>query len=193
MDGDITTWPLSVRFLFPDKEGAPEGLTEKLGSDLPVVPCQEARNPADISTFTREKMLSAWKGKLINKQLFDEAQREVEAQSMGNFLWTSLVVEELASLSREDVVRERLEDLPKDLPEAMVLTLQRLSGELDTYDLEDLNVSGPSFGFGDWTLRDTDASHSGHPGMGRVWSPRPHPVRSRCIAVHSETQRSTGH
>ena len=93
----------------------------------------------DITKVVHQKLEDAWSEKLITPELHNTVRDTVLSAPLTNFLWASLVVDELAALSREDVIRDRLGNLPPDASAAMMLVLRRLSQRLDDYAIEDLN------------------------------------------------------
>lgn len=99
---------------------------------------------ADIDCFVRKRISSAWQKKLVRKELREASRKAVIENCNSNFLKASLLVNEVTSLSREDVVRGKLSDLPnvaKTLQSAMMLVIKRLSSQLEGHDREDFHVS----------------------------------------------------
>lgn len=86
-----------------------------------------------------KKMVAAWGTKLVTATLYNAVRDAVLYAPQANFLWSILVVDDLTAISREDVVRTRLQKLPADIEEAMTLLLSRLARRLDEYAIEDLN------------------------------------------------------
>jgi hypothetical protein len=61
-----------------------------------------------------------------------------------NFLKASLLVNEVTSFTREDVIWDNLSNLPSlanTVQSAMLLVIKRLVNQLDSYDREDFHVS----------------------------------------------------
>lgn len=163
---DTAAWPCNLRILFLSKADAGNDMASAFGDGFAKLVLDGSMNAGDITLLVQEKMRKTWKGKLINKQIYEEVRALVPAQAEGNFLWASLVVEQLSSLSREDVVRTALRSLRKGLPFAMLLTLKRLSRELDGDDLEDLNVSSSHL-----AALPTSLTVLGHTSMGYLRAP----------------------
>lgn len=99
---------------------------------------------ADIGRFVSERISSAWKEKLVRRQLREDSCKAVVGNCNSNFLKASLLVNEVTSFTREDVVRDNLSNLPSlanTVQSAMLLVIKRLANQLDSYDREDFHVS----------------------------------------------------
>ncbi|KAK3670710.1 hypothetical protein LTR78_009402 [Recurvomyces mirabilis] len=116
---------------------------KRFGSDLfdtaMVVPVDAHRNMADLDRYVDIRMATAWSKKLIRRDLYNEVHDAILGDCDGNFLKASLIVDEVTSLPREDVIRSTIQDLPSTLETAMLLVINRLSRQLDEHEQEDLH------------------------------------------------------
>jgi Cdc6-like AAA superfamily ATPase len=99
----------------------------------------------DIDKFVRHRITSAWQEKLVRRELRQESHGAVVANCDANFLKASLLVNEVTSFTREDVIRGTISNLPslaKTVQSAMLLVIKRLANQLMFYDREDFHVSG---------------------------------------------------
>lgn len=99
---------------------------------------------SDINTFVRERISSQWKQKLVRRGLREDVRQAVLENCSVNFLKASLLVNEVTSFTREDVIRDSLSNLPllaKTVQSTMLLVIKRLANQLNSYDREDFRVS----------------------------------------------------
>jgi Cdc6-like AAA superfamily ATPase len=95
----------------------------------------------DFPTFVRTNLRTAWAKRFITNNLFSVTVKEIVAASRGNYLQASLIIDEVASLSREQDVRKAIDTLPKTLTEAAPLVFDRLKRQLGPEDQQDLTAS----------------------------------------------------
>jgi len=99
---------------------------------------------ADVDRYVRKSISIAWEQKLVRSELREDCRKAVLENCDSNFLKASLLVNEVTSLSREDVIRGSLSNLPetaKTVQSATLLVIKRLASQLDSYDREDFHVS----------------------------------------------------
>lgn len=116
-------------------------LITRLFPESRVLQIRKETNTPDLSLFLEKRLQFGWQKKLVEPKLRDEAKKAVLEGCDGNFLKASLIADEIVSLSREDVVRFFLRNLPATIETAMLLVVDRLSRELERHNLEDLHVS----------------------------------------------------
>ncbi|KAI8633931.1 hypothetical protein F5Y19DRAFT_415793 [Xylariaceae sp. FL1651] len=92
----------------------------------------------DFPAFVKSRLRTAWGTRLVTNELFARALGEIIAASKGNYLQASLIIDEIASLSREQDVRRKIAALPRNLIEAAPLVIDRLKRQLAPQDQEDL-------------------------------------------------------
>ncbi|KAK4543970.1 hypothetical protein LTR36_004744 [Oleoguttula mirabilis] len=114
-------------------------LLPALGATAPHIQFDGQHNSKDLKRFVQHRMTAAWSTQLVRKALYDEVLHVIVEACNGNFLKASLIVDEVTSLSREDVIAKTIASLPKDLKAAMLLVINRLSRQLDKSSLEDLH------------------------------------------------------
>ncbi|KAK4555413.1 hypothetical protein LTR86_007710 [Recurvomyces mirabilis] len=116
---------------------------KRFGSDLfdaaINVPVDAHRNMADLDRYVDIRMATAWSKKLIRRDLYNEVHDAILGDCDGNFLKASLIVDEVTSLPREDVIRSTIRNLPSTLETAMLLVINRLARQLDEHEQEDLH------------------------------------------------------
>lgn len=76
-----------------------------------VLQIRNEQNVSDLSKFLEKRLKSGWQNKLVSQTLRLDVKKAVLGNCDGNFLKASLIADEIASLSREDVVRSFLQDL----------------------------------------------------------------------------------
>jgi len=136
IDGE--TCSLST-LLFIDSDCSERNLA-RLPDGTPHLVVDRSKTADDMGRFVERQTSDAFKGRLVNPQLVQELRNTVYEACEGNFTWASLLVDELASFSREDRIRQMLSTLPQSLEEAVLLQLRRLHRQLDHDELEDLHV-----------------------------------------------------
>lgn len=67
---------------------------------------------ADVDRYVRKSISIAWEQKLVRSELREDCRKAVLENCDSNFLKASLLVNEVTSLSREDVIRNSLTNLP---------------------------------------------------------------------------------
>jgi hypothetical protein len=98
----------------------------------------------DIDQFVRERISSAWENKLVTSELRAVCRKAVVENCNSNFLKASLLVNEVTSFLREDIIRDAIAELPKTaktIQSATLLVIKRLASQLNSYDREDFHVS----------------------------------------------------
>lgn len=123
-----------------DAEDCPEVRDNLCDGPSPLI-LNSSKNATDIEAFAKRKFAEAFNSKAVPSEFREQAAQQLARDSQGNFLWTSLIVEEITSKHREDVIRRTLRRLPNDLAGAIQLVLNRYFRVLDEDDVEDLGVS----------------------------------------------------
>jgi len=133
-------WSNDLRLLLVHNSDIINDVKAALGDHASYMTLERPDMMEDITKAVDQKMATAWGQKLVTPAMHKEVRHAVLSAPQANFLWSCLVVEDLTSISREDVVRARLQDLPSDVNAAMLLLLSRLARHLDEYATEDLNA-----------------------------------------------------
>ena len=98
----------------------------------------------DVERLVRERIWSAWEKKLVHSNLREEYVKAVIQSCGSNLLKASLLVNEVTSLLREDIIRDSLSNLPetaKTMQSATLLAVKRLASQMNSYYREDFHVS----------------------------------------------------
>lgn len=130
--------PLSL-MITVDSETLSEAMSY-LSTDAQHISVNRGNKSKEMQQFVEQKMLKEWNGRLYSPELYGDVKEAILEACDGNFAWASLVINEIASFSREDRIRQKLKSLPRSLEEAKRLQLQRLHRRLGLEELDDLHV-----------------------------------------------------
>lgn len=139
---DDSKWKFpKLRILLVLDSGNVKQATDMLAGNVEHYAIAPDRTLDDLERFVSHKLRVDWGDCLVTDSLQRHVHYTIQKHCKGDFLRTSLILEEVTSLSREDDIWELLSRPPETVAKATSLVLRRLRRSLDKHGLEDLVVS----------------------------------------------------
>ena len=132
--------PSKLRLLFTMRQDAAAAMTDGIGDHTKHLALSASYYEADFRKFVGRRSRHAFATKMMPAPLMEDIRSSVFKVANGNYLHASLTIERIASLPREDMIRNSIAEPPIALADAAHFTLKHLMRNLSSESQADFEV-----------------------------------------------------
>lgn len=138
-DGSSGGTKLRVQIVLIGRPDLNQVVSDMLGDDIPTITISAENNSADIIEYVRTSVAKIKILRKVPKELRAEVVSALTNSADGMFLWVDLMLQEIATKTHQNRIREALKSAPKGLKDTIRHVLERFSQDLEQDDIDDLN------------------------------------------------------
>jgi hypothetical protein len=138
-DGSSGGTKVRVQIVLIGRPDLNQIVSDTLGDDIPTITISAENNSADIIEYVRTSVAKIKILRKVPKELRAEVVSALTNGADGMFLWVDLMLQEIATKTHQNRIREALKSAPKGLKDTIRHVLERFSQDLEQDDIDDLN------------------------------------------------------